>query len=92
MQALSQVSYTPHMFAVIPDSFMIIARLPRNVKHFFEKSALFLPEHGAGGFYRNSSLVLGVWHTGCNFRASRATFSASVWRACCGQIETQRMQ
>ncbi len=41
MQALSQVSYTPIGFAVVPDSFIIIATQGEFVNSFFEKNQTF---------------------------------------------------
>lgn len=41
MQALSQVSYTPTGFAVVPDSFIIIAMQGKFVNSFFEKNPTF---------------------------------------------------
>ena len=41
MQALSQVSYTPTGFAVVPDSFIIIAMQGKFVNSFFEKKPTF---------------------------------------------------
>ena len=41
MQALSQVSYTPTGFAVVPDSSIIIAMQGKFVNSFFEKNPTF---------------------------------------------------
>ena len=41
MQALSQVSYTPTGFAIVPDSFIIIATQGKFVNSFFEKNPTF---------------------------------------------------